>query len=874
MEIPICPLLSSSDRVLVICEKPSVARDLAKVLGGGAPGDGFIPFSGGVISWARGHMLELAPPSDYNPEWKQWRWDTLPMVPEGLRFKSVVKDDCRGQVKILKDLYGDATVLVNACDAGREGELIWWEVVRHCGWGKGKATAELGEMPALRFWAQSNTPDGMREAWEQMRPASERLGLARSAYGRNEADWLLGLNASRAATLSFPAPVVDGKKGFWSVGRVQTPVLALIASRDAEISKFSSRPFYEVRATFQGDSPFEAAVLVPEGVAPFLADEANPPKEVKAFLQRVDADAVLARVLGTKPEGWTVKDESKSGTENPPLLFSLTDLQKWCNQAWGWEAKRTLDAAQAAYETAKTLSYPRTDAAFLPEDAKDKMDEVYRQVRAGFLDGRHQMPSWVVEPSSSARAGYLFDNSKLTDHYAIVPTGIIPGDLNSDSGKVWLAVVRRFFVAFGPPAKTATLKRRLSYGEDVAVASGKRYLDRGWMDADDALCSLTGHSPKADPETLPACGATAPVLDGRLHEGKTTPPKPYTEATLLAVMENIHTKLEEDEEELKEVLSQKGIGTPATRAAIIELLISRSYIVREKKGGSVYLRVTEAGSQLITSLCSVNLAFLTQPAMTAEWEQRLLLMERGSGDSLDKFLGDLIGVVESLVAILKKDAVSSGTSVERKATEGICPLSGEPVLDAGGFWEFPGFPGVRFYKELSGRTFSLEEMVSILEGASKEFSGFHSKKTGKDFSAGLVYDPGTRRLKFVFSDAPVSKDSGELCPISGDPIRDCGGFWEFPGREGKFWKTMCKRSMRLSEYSELVEKGKTKSLDGFVSNKTGNTFSAYLVLKEDGSVGFEFAPRGPGSPPISPKMTGPGKKGAVAKDPKKKKKTW
>jgi DNA topoisomerase-3 len=793
-------------------------------------------------------MLEQVPPQTYDPSWKLWRWETLPMVPPNNLFKTAVKDSCKAQLAVLKGLYSKSDVLVNACDAGREGELIFWEIVRHCGWGAKKYPPALGEKPYFRFWAQSNTAEGLLEAWQKMKPGEDWLGLASSAYCRSEADWLLGMNVSRAATLAFPVPLVDGKRGFWSVGRVQTPVLSLVADRDDQIEKFVSEPYYEVRLGFGSERPFEATLLVPKGVTPFDLEAKDP----KCFLRKPEAQEALRRVEESVGSLWEVEDEVKEGKENPPALFSLTELQKWCNQSWGWEAKRTLDAAQSAYEEAKTLSYPRTDSSFLPEDSVEKMGEVYLKV-SQYVLSRVSESLEVFSPGESPRRDWLFDNSKISDHYAIVPTGEVPRDLESDAGRVWLAVVRRFLVAFSAPALYSTVKRRLTFvGElrDVAVASGKVYSHLGWLAVERGLAALTGAPAKSQPEELPRLDSPSVVLSGvRLHEGKTTPPKHYTEASLLASMENIHTRLGSEEEELKEVMSRKGIGTPATRAAIIELLLGRGYMQRVKKGSTGYLKVTEEGSRLVRSLRSSDLGALTEPLLTAEWEQKLLSMERGNY-SRQTFMKELLEMVLEAVGALRSSA-SEGLG----DSPGLCPVSGGAVLDKGSFWEFPGYPNARFYKTVASRQMSFEEICEVLSGSERIFDGFVSKK-GAKFSAGLKWDKEAQRLSFSFAGSR-EKVVSELCPRSGEPIRDCGGFWEFPGLAAKFWKTMAKRPMRLDEYISLARDGKTAVLDGFVSTSSGKSFSASLVLEPSGKVTFSFPPRG--WTPTSPGMSGPGK---------------
>jgi DNA topoisomerase-3 len=641
-----------------------------------------------------------------------------------------------------------------------------------------------------------------------------------------------------------------------------------------EIKNFKSKPFYEVKVEFNDDQPFEATLLVPKGVEPFVADGADVKESPKAFLKQGDALDALTRVMDTKPKDWTITDDEKEGSENAPVLFSLTELQKWCNQMWGWEASRTLAAAQQAYEADKTLSYPRTDASFLPVDSKPKMDEVYRNIRSKYLDGQVDLPGWSVEPSKSTRVGYLFDDSKLTDHYAIVPTGLVPGDPTSDAGKVWLAVVRRFISAFGPAARTVTLKRRCEFGSDVAVASGKRYIDRGWIAADDLLAPLVGQSPKVEPDGLGATSGKAPVQGARLHEGKTTPPKPLTESTLLALMENIHTKLDTDEDELKEVLAGKGLGTPATRAATIELLVSRKYISRVKKGKTPTLQATEPGHRLIGKLGEFGLRTLTQPDTTAEWESALTGMEKATQvGARVPFLEGIMDEVGRALDILKGQAPER-TKVVRTELADICPISGKPVSDCGVFWEFPGFG--RVSKQIAGRNMSLEEIIQILSGSSPTFEGFLSKTKSK-FSAQLKVNLADKKLDFVFPEREV-KSAGHSCPMTGKEVEDHGIFWKFPNMKEPFWKTMAQRAMTLEEYSTLVEEGSVGPLAGFVA-KSGSAFEAKLVLK-DGKPSFDFPDRGkPG--PSSPGMKGPGAKGkksggssSGSGGAKKKKKTW
>jgi DNA topoisomerase III len=831
-----CSLLSPGDRVFVLCEKPSVARDLGGVLGASKGEGPFLVFPGGVISWAFGHLVGLVAPAVYTPAWAARSWDVLPMVPPDYRFLSEAQSDKVSHLAQLRALYCRSSVLVNACDAGREGELIWWEVMRHCGWGSDLAPGEPGPVRALRFWAQSNTPEGLAQAWAAMAPVETRLGLARAAYCRREADWLLGMNGSRAVALSFEAPLVGGKRATWSVGRVQTPVLALVCARDREIEQFVSKPFYEVRLECSSDTtPYEAVLLVPSGSVPFVAPDAQgAPKEPRAFLEPVEARSALDEILAGRPGPWALEDVETPSLENPPNLFSLTDLQKWCNRAWGWDAKRTLAAAQVAYEQAKTLSYPRTDACFLPRDAMPLADKVHGLL-APFLSARVSLPAFCVLPSASTRAGHVFDDSRLTDHYAIIPTGVVPEDLVSDAGKVWLAVVCRFFCAFAPAARLVSLRRRLLWRRHVAVASGKRYTSPGWVELDGLLAPLTGRKSKALPSFLPAVSSgSSDLLDARLHEGSTTPPKPLTEAMLLTLMENIHQRLDTDEEALHDVLMGKGLGTPATRAAIIDLLVTRSFLVREGRSGAPVLCATPVGRLLVDRLRSLSLGVLTSPDMTAHWEHTLLLMERGTAP-LDRraFLDGIVAEVHRIVEVLKAHAATQPTMAPPVELATLCPLSGKAVMESPDYWQFPGFSG-RAYKQVAGRSVNLEDYVASLSGSPVVLEGFVSSK-GKSFSAMLVPDSETARFVFRFPERQ-STEAG-VCPLTGKPVLDYGTYWMFPGRKERFWKTVAGREMTLGDYGKLVSDGNTPILSGFVSSK-GAAFSAVLVFLPGDKIGF------------------------------------
>jgi DNA topoisomerase-3 len=431
---------------------------------------------------------------------------------------------------------------------------------------------------------------------------------------------------------------------------------------------------------------------------------------------------------------------------------------------------------------------------------------------------------------------------------------VIPRDLTSDAGLLWLAVVRRFMVAFSDPAVVSTLTRRLTLGVDVAVVSGKSYDQLGWIELDNDLARLTGHDAKLPPGFLPRCGDKVPLIDAKLHEGKTTPPKAFTEATLLSLMENIHTSFEESEEDLKEALGAKGIGTPATRASIIELLISREYIQRFKKGATTYLRATENGRSLISNLKSLKLEMLTQAKLTAEWETKLMDMEssKGSdgGQRRIEFLTGICSIVDECLSVLKtnQSPQSQGAgygnrgglgNIDPKEIDILCPFTGKPATDHGNYWSIAQYPSVRLYKTVASRQMVITEYFDILRNSSPTFQGFVSSK-GKAFNAKLSFDQSSGRFNFEFDKSVpfAGEETKHTCPNTGKAIVDNGKFWLFPSLETRFWKEVSGRKMKISDYVELVKTGSTGYFENFKS-KAGKPFTAALVL-ENKLVKFQF----------------------------------
>lgn len=822
--------------IVIVCEKPSVARDVAAVVAKGAKSaDGFLDGGEIKLTWGLGHLLELVDPEAYEARWKQWDFSVLPMVPDNFRFAEQPVRNGAKQLKAVSQLLRQADEIVNACDAGREGELIFWRMARFAGWGKGKEPGEPGGTKATRLWLDSMTPETIRRAWAQRRPLTEPryANLARAAYSRAEADWLLGLNMTRAASLAFPRQSGRVNVKVWSVGRVQTPVLAEIVRRDKAIENFRPEAFFQVEGKFGADG-YSALIDVPEGMAK-LGDKRD------RFASRDAAEAIAGAITRHRECEWTVTDERTRKTERPPKLFSLTSLQRHCAGAFGWTAKHTLEVAQECYEKHKTLTYPRTESENLPDDYPETAQKVFAEVSSA-LGAKGE---GLKNPRESDQQWH-FNSKKVSDHFAIIPTGTIPADTASDAGKLWALVAGRFVVAFADTAIAWEVKRTLTGAPEkdalIGRVSGKTYESRGWLNVAEGLGLVRA---RHDSE-LPAVGETDRASGAEVRSGQTKPPDPYNESSLLSMMENVariveadHDHDEESLEDLKDALAARGLGTPATRADIIETLLRRGFLVRQKKS----LVATEAGRLLIDNLVAKNLDALTKPALTADWEMRLKGIERGD-DLRRDFLEDLVRLMTGMLGNLSPLPGRSGK--DPVSTSVFCPISGEAIQDCGSWFVFPGLEGVKFWRTVAQREMSAEDYRAVVAGEDVVFEGFVSK-AGNPFSAGLAFDRTSGKVSFVFADRGGSggglprKELSLICPKAERPVEETPKAWTFPGwPELTCWKTMAGRKMRAEDYRDALVAGMDgrpgPTLKGFKS-KAGKPFSAALKLSGNR---FEF----------------------------------
>ena len=811
-------------RTVIVAEKRSVAEDLVKALlnGRGQAHDGFFSFGDVVITYCSGHLVGLAEPDEYpGTRWSSWQFDSLPLVPQDLEFVyKPVNERAAKQLGVIKKLARESDLVVNACDAGREGELIFWYALRWCGWGKGRKPGVPGDKPVKRMWYDSMTPEALRAAYQQMRPITDPqfLKLAEAAYTRSEADWILGMNATRAASLSLPKQQADFAVKVWSVGRVQTPVLAEIVNRDRKIETFVSVPFWGVQVTFGRGELYQGNLRAPEGRA-IVGDNKD------RFAKKDDAEWYAQLISRSQGLEWSAAEEAQPVKEKPPRLFSLTSLQRYCIKKFGWTAQQVLELAQECYEKEKTLTYPRTESEHLPDDYVETAERVFQtmvQEVAANLEGHREL----ISPKNTKQK--VFDSSKVSDHFAIVPTGAIPKEKGSNAYRLWEVVVKRFVIAFGTTAEAENVKRTLRTsieGEELqAQAEGKTYSRKGWIELAEALGEASSRE-----KFLPAL-ADPEISNGAVvKEGKTQPPSPYDEDSLLAMMENVQRILEADDDHgeveldaLKEAVAARGLGTPATRASIIETLIERGYVARERKGKKTILRATAAGQFLIDRLVGIGVTVLTKPMMTADWEMRLKNIERGRNDeNRERFLGELVEDLKQQIQIFR----STGAQQDR-ITGAMCPITGKPIIDKGSKYEVAGYPGGRFPKQILGQSFTEHDIANILAGRSPLFS-FKGKKA---FEAKMKWDPENKQITFDFDIGPQSLRV--KCPKTGQLVIDQGAWYEFAGwPEIRCWKKWLDRKMTPEEYAEIFAAyldgaGTSRELRGFYSQKKKRRFDA------------------------------------------------
>ncbi|MDF7824356.1 DNA topoisomerase 3 [Pontiellaceae bacterium B12227] len=613
---------------VVITEKPSVARDIAGVLKITDKKNGYIEGRGCAITWAFGHLVTLLEPGEYDPEMRKWRLDSLPFIPEEFKLKIIENPGVSEQFETIKRLCQEAEEIVCATDAGREGELIFRYILSLSG---------CEDKPIKRLWLSSLTPDAIKEAFKELKDGHDYDPLYAAAKCRSESDWIVGLNATRFFTVRHGRLASGDDRVLWSIGRVQTPVLAMIVQRDDEIMKFRPKPFWELATKYR------------ETVFKFTGDRFEKPEQAQELLDKITGNPFT--ITGVK---------GRQKKEQPPQLFDLTTLQREINKAHGLSAADTLAATQNLYES-KLVTYPRTDSRYLSADMKPRIPKIFQSLE--------KIRSEQIQPLELSKLPFtkrIVDDKKVTDHHAIIPTGMMPGNLGMNEQMVYNAIVTQFIAAFYPVCikKITTVD-----GESAEVkfqAKGTVIVEPGW-----SVLFPKKKKKKKDPDSgeeeeqaLPTFGKgeTGPH-EPSTREGKTKPPKAFSENSLLGAMEAAGKLVDDDT--MREALKERGIGTPATRAAIIETLLRRNYIRREKK----QIRATDMGRCLIALIQD---PLLKSPEMTGEWEEKLKQIERGEANS-DDFMGGIVGYTRGLI--------ENGTSTKLDMDAlGNCPMCGKKVI--------------------------------------------------------------------------------------------------------------------------------------------------------------------------------------------------
>jgi len=868
---------------LVITEKPSVAQDIVRVLGGFQEEDGYSESDDFVVTYAVGHLFELLAPEEVDEKYKAWTLEVLPVIPNEGGFQIKPKKGQSERIRTIKKLAArdDVDGFVNACDAGREGELIFREIIKYLD----------SDKPVRRLWLQSMTTDAIRNGFSNLRPGEELAGLAASAECRAYSDWLIGINSTRALTKRLAS---RREKTAWSAGRVQTPTLALLVARELEVLAHVPKPYWRVEGTFEHAGETYSGIWFDPA---FEEDDDDARREDRLFVE-ADAASVVEAVQGQTGEA---RETRKPSRESSPPLFDLTSLQREGNRRFGWSARRTLSAAQRCYERHKILTYPRTDSRCLPEDYRETVSEILTNYagaagHAENFDDYARSAAHLVEHGLENEAR-SFNNAGVSDHFAIIPTGTLPEEeLTGDDKRLFDLVARRFFGTFFPPAEWERVERTTEVAGHSFQTRERSLKVPGWR------AVLPPASEESAATTLPplaenatdASGVSVPNRAAESLEEETKPPPRVSEARLLSLMESAGKQI--DDEDVAAVLQQKGIGTPATRAEVIENLIRKGYVVRLGKS----LRPTVKGIRLIDSLQRIQMDRLASPQLTGDLEYQLLEVERGERTA-EQFMSE---VTQYAVDVVERAKTFGYDELYQDAPDlGPCPSCKRQVVE--GAWFYRCQPPLeeddcpmRFWKDTSGRYLNATAVQALLaDGVTPILDGF-TARNGRTYKGQIEVDRDEWKLKVrsagwneeAASDTPEYEvDERAL----GDCIAGCGSkvvetptefsceerlqaerdLAEAKAAEAKMSeedrkasvsarrkatreatkkpcafvlpRTVCKREIVRDEALYYLANQRTELLTDFTS-RFGRPFSATLVLQESGRHGFEFQPRGAG----------------------------
>ena len=793
---------------LIIAEKPSVAADLVKVLGAKSfkKNNGFYESDTTIVSHAIGHLVTIADPKDIDERYKAWDMKTLPMLPE--KFPLVATPSTKSQLSIVSKLIKrkDVTTIVNACDAGREGELIFFYILDYVLKGK------FASKTIKRLWMQSMTPAAIKDAFEHLRTAEEMENLKNAALCRSEADWLVGMNGSRGLT------AYNSSMGGFQItpcGRVQTPTLAIIVKREEERQQFKPQKFWTVEADFDNGGNAYLGKW-------FTANKEEGKERVKQIFDGKKAEAILKKCKGKpgKIEETTAPSLQKCGQ-----LYDLTTLQREANNRFGFSAKTTLSIAQSLYEHYKATTYPRTDSRCLPEDYVPTV-----KATLGKIEGPLQKFALeALDNSYVKRTPKVFDNTKISDHFAIIPTGITPKGLSEAEEKIYTMICQRFIAVFFPPAQYLNTTRITTVEGETFITEGKILVDPGFK-------AVYGKDSDEESNVPKLKGDTAKTVDIRAEEDFTKPPAHYTESTLLSMMESAGKLVEDDE--LRDAMKERGLGTPATRAAIIEKLVSDKYVVRDGKE----MIPTAKAFDLIKVLSAMNIEALTSPELTGEWDYKMDLISKGK-ESRENFMKGIVDMTKTMVKNIKGFKEDSTTGEAK-----FSPVNGKKVFET--VSRYTTEDGIVIRKIIGGKHLTDEEIVELLTKRKiGPLPGFRSKK-GAEFTAVLTIND-QNKIEFVFDEKPEEIEIGEK--VGKSPIDGTDVFETLTGYVSQSYvdkkpsglslpKVLLGKEIPLEEIKNLLAGKKTALIKGFRSNKTRRLFDAYLTL-EKGKLKFDFPPR-------------------------------
>jgi DNA topoisomerase-3 len=840
-------------KILIIAEKPSVMTDLSRALAKplgkfekeGSGRDTWFENDRAIITSAVGHLIELRMPTGPNGKNLPWKFDVLPAIPPQFELDPIADSESRLKQVLKLAKRKEVTEIINACDAGREGELIFQYIMDY-----GKV-----DKPVKRLWMQSMTQGAILEAWDHLRPASAMKHLADAAKCRSEADWLVGLNSTRALTCFRSR---HGGFNITAAGRVQTPTLSILAQREAEIQAFIPQAYWEVGAVFGVAKGQYPATWIDET---WKKDESKPHGKAERIWNATDAEEIKQRCLG---KTGTVTEETKPQTQIAPQLYDLTSLQRDASSRLGLSAKATLQIAQALYEKHKMLTYPRTDSKYLPEDYMGPVRKTLEDIADGFEPlapyARAVLQGKEAHGPQLVKTKRVFDDKKVSDHFAIIPTGAF-SKLSDLEAKVYDLVAKRFVAVFYPAAEFELTRRltRIVHDEtltDTFQTNGKVLVKPGWMEV---YGRRIGVAANKDELVGISAGEKAKAIEVEVKADTTKPPARFNEATLLSAMEGAGKLV--DDEALAEAMSERGLGTPATRAAIIEGLIAQKYLARDGRD----LHVTPNGMTLIRLVREMEIDGLSSPALTGEWEYKLRQMEQGEL-SRDVFMKEIESYTREIVEKARShaDASKGRTFPDLPAPCPRCGATGLKQTDA--TFECRTLDcKFSFKKHIAARELSMDEAKELLtKGMVGPLSGFKSR-FNKPFDASLKLDE-KHKINFHF-DNDDSDSKVELTEemVIGTATLSDGTLAKVYQTEKAYFvpaivtpkdkdglrigRAILQKELPVEEILKLLSEGKTSLLKGFVSNKTKRKFDAYLLLDPKSyKINFDFPEREPRIP--------------------------